>query len=87
MTVVGYILKNKKTGQWIDLDSASGGYPYDVKHIWRAYRFSHKEEAEHYNATMSWDDYDNPLYTVHELRMEATLVDSRTGDQLRNLQN
>ena len=81
--IVGYILKSKKTGKWIKVDDRSGGYPYEVEAIERAQLFITQTEAERYNAVMSWKDYDNPLYTVHEVQMEATLVESRTGDQLR----
>ena len=84
---VGYILRSKKTGNWIKIDQSSGGYPYEVAEIQLAELFPAKAEAELYNAVMSWADYDNPLYTVHEVRMEATLVESLTGGQLKNLRD
>lgn len=80
-----YVLRNKKTGAWIALDAASGGYPYDVSDILQAEQFYSKDDAERYTATMSWKDYDNPLYELHRLTFTTEQVDQRTGQELANL--
>lgn len=85
--IVGYFLQSKKSGMWIKIDQSSGGYPYEVEMVQRAELFATKTAAERFNAVMSWKDYDNPLYTVHEVTLETTLVDNLTGAQLRDLRN
>jgi hypothetical protein len=80
-----YVLRNKKTGAWIALDAASGGYPYDVSDILRAEQFHSKDDAERYIAVGSWKDYDNPLYELHRLTFATEQVDQRTGQELKNL--
>lgn len=43
-----YVIINTTSGKYIDVDSHSGGYPYEVEHILRANKFIEKEDAEHY---------------------------------------
>lgn len=80
-----YVLKNKKTSKWIALDSASGGYPYDVDEVIRAEKFYSADQAERYIAVMSWKDYDNPLYELYSLCLATEKVDQRTGSALAGL--
>lgn len=80
-----YILKNKKTGRWIALDSASGGYPYDVDDIMQANKFYGRDSAERYTAVGSWKDYDNPIYELHRLTFVTEQVEQRTGGELEGL--
>lgn len=82
-----YVLKNKKTGKWIALDAASGGYPYDVDEVVRAEKFYSADQAERYIAVISWKDYDNPLYELHRLIFTTEKVDQRTGSELEDLRS
>lgn len=80
-----YVLKNKKTGKWIALDAASGGYPYDVDEVVRAEKFYSADQAERYIAVGSWKDYGNPVYELHRLTFVTEQVEQRTGEELESL--
>lgn len=82
-----YVLKNKKTGKWIALDAASGGYPYDVDDVVKAEKFYSADRAERYVAVMSSKDYDNPLYELHSLTLVTEQVAQRTGLELEDLRS
>lgn len=80
-----YVLKNKKTGKWIALDAASGGYPYDVDEVVRAEKFYSKDRAERYIAVCSSKDYANPVFELHHLTFVTEQVEQRTGEELEGL--
>lgn len=80
-----FVLKNKKTGKWVALDSASGGYPYDVDDIHRAQKFYNVDEAERYIAVNSSKNYDKPVFTLHRMIVVTEQVRQRTGAELEAL--
>lgn len=47
-----YVIKNNDTDKWINIDNASGGYPYDVD-IHKAKIFYDKESALKYLKVMN----------------------------------
>ena len=47
-----YVIKNTTTGKYIDIDSASGGYPYEVDFLYSAHVFHSKEDALKYKKVM-----------------------------------
>lgn len=59
-----YVILNEATGKFIDVDSHSGGYPYEVDHILRAEKFRNKEEAVHYKQICKGDTWVIKLATI-----------------------
>jgi hypothetical protein len=49
-----YVIKNNKTGKWIGIDKASGGYPYDTT-IENAKIFHTKKAATDYRGVINED--------------------------------
>lgn len=80
--VTRYGLKNLKTGKLIALDAASGGYPYDVDDEFRAQWWVNKIDADRYNATFSWKDYNKPVYEVVSVTMNIRWAETLIGDAL-----
>ncbi len=50
-----YILYNPKSGKYIQLDQASGGYPYEVNNWYNARFFAKRDRADEYCKIMQKD--------------------------------
>ena len=59
-----YVLKNNKTGKYIGIDNASGGYPYDCD-LTGAKIWTDKKQAKGYAET-----FPNKELTLHKLKVE-----------------
>lgn len=51
------VLKNRMNGKYVALDSASGGYPYDVPTPDKAKDWSHEGEQEIQHYTKMFPEY------------------------------
>ncbi len=84
MSPYRYALRSLTSGKFIALDSASGGYPYEVSTIWRAQFFETADEAIHYTAVMSYSDYDRPEYDLFRVEVQAFAMEMPKGEALRS---
>lgn len=57
-----YVLINSKTGKYIGIDRASGGYPYDTDHLGSAKIWYNKKDAKEYA-----DVFPNKDIVLHEI--------------------
>lgn len=61
-----YIIKNNKTGEYIAIDQASGGYPYDTD-IFNAKIWHTKQEAREYNKMSFNHDWSLCIIKINEI--------------------
>ena len=64
-----YVIENTKTGKWIGIDDASGGYPYDTDLIF-AKKFRSIDEAVKYRNVMKEEHWQ-----LRELNLLVNAID------------
>jgi hypothetical protein len=82
-----YVLKSVKTGKFIAVDSSTGGYPYEVDDLWRARIWEDPIAAIRYTAVMSWQDYENPVFYMQQVRYMLDEAHMPKGEELEAVRN
>jgi len=73
-----FVLRSKETGNWIDLDSMSGGYPYEVDTLDRAHLFPNRDTAASYTLTIMSGKPENECpWTLERITFVSEPVDKQ----------
>ena len=66
-----FVIKNKKTNRYIDVDKPSGGYPYETN-LTLCYKWNDYEGAEKYSKLFNKEEWE-----IEELVMETKPIQKK----------